>query len=329
MEKARMKLRVLRMLAASGVLPRSIRARGQSFILMFHEVGVGEMSAGAFRQLLLSLGSIFRFRAMDELLEHESARSSASMFLTFDDGLRNQLDVAYPILQELEIPATFYVCPDLIDARSWVWTYEIRHRIESMTSEMRLDLARDLYCPSADTDSLMARIRSLPLHARQDFHQQVRDSTRDFQPTLEQSRKFDLMDWAELSRLDPKVITIGSHTMGHAMVNTLTPEQAEHEIVESRRVLEKRLDREVVHFCYPNGLLGPTAEYFVRSTYATATTTAGYCLPREGTDPYRLPRLGAESSSDRMLWRLHRACEPGAFLRLPANPVKRNPTPAA
>jgi peptidoglycan/xylan/chitin deacetylase (PgdA/CDA1 family) len=307
---------IVNALVATGVLPRLVKARGQSFILMFHEVGVGPMSAASFRELLLSLRCIFRFAAMDELLHQAPAGSPPRVFLTFDDGLRNQAEVAYPILQELEIPATFYVCPDLIETRSWVWTYEIRQRVESMTNEVRLELARMLYCPSADTDPIMARIRSLPLQTRQDVHQKVRHATRGFQPSAEQSRKFDVMDWAELEQLDPRLITIGSHTMGHAMVNTLTPEQAEYEIVESRRVLEKKLDREITHFCYPNGLLGPAAERFVKDTYRTATTTAGHWLPADKLDLHRLPRLGAESARERMLWKLYRAPEASQLFKL-------------
>jgi peptidoglycan/xylan/chitin deacetylase (PgdA/CDA1 family) len=323
-----MKQIIVNALCATGVLPRLVRARGQSFILMFHEVGVGAMSATAFRQLLLSLRPIFRFAAMDELLHPAPAGSPPQVFLTFDDGLRNQAEVAYPILQELEVPATFYVCPDLIETRSWVWTYEIRQRVDSMTHDVRLELAQMLYCPSPDTDSIMARIRSLPLKARQDAHQQVRIATSKFQPTVAQSRKFDLMDWAELGQLDRRLITIGSHTMGHAMLNTLTPEQAKYEIVESRRVLEKKLDREVSHFCYPNGLLGPIAEHLVRDTYRTATTTAGYWLPTDKVDLHRLPRLGAESATGQMLWKLYRTTQAGRLFKVQLTSIERESTRA-
>ena len=117
--------------------------------------------------------------------------------------------------------------------------------------------------------------------------------------------------------------------MGHAMVDTLTPEQAEYEIVESRRALERRLNREVMHFCYPNGQLGPAAEPFVRLTYRTATTTAGYRLPVDGINLHRLPRLGAQSNSECMLWRLSRAREPGGLLSLAANSTQPDSEPAA
>src|SRR5688572_61567 len=39
--------------------------------------------------------------------------------ITFDDGLRSNMLVAYPILRALGIPATFFVCPGLIEERRW------------------------------------------------------------------------------------------------------------------------------------------------------------------------------------------------------------------
>lgn len=304
-----MKHLIWRALVTSGILPRRLAMRGDSFILMFHEVGVGQMPANSFRGLLLALKDVFQFRTIDAIHRPAADPPAPGIHLTFDDGLKSQFDFAYPILRELGIPATFYVCPDLIDAGSWVWTYEIRQRVETMNPDTRIELARALFCASTGTDAIMAKIRALPLQARVDMHAEVRRATASFRPTSEQSRKFDLMSWNEIRELDPQLITIGSHTMGHAMVNTLTPEQAEYEIVESRRVLEQKLDREVSHFCYPNGLSGPTAERFVRQAYKTATTTEGCSVPTQAIDSHRLPRISAIENADRMLWRLSRATE--------------------
>src|SRR5687768_5357087 len=57
--------------------------------------------------------------------------------LTFDDGLRNNIAVAYPILRKLEIPATFFVCPGLIDRGAWLWTHEARRRLARLGASAR------------------------------------------------------------------------------------------------------------------------------------------------------------------------------------------------
>ena len=60
-------------------------------------------------RLLQRLG--LRFETVEQLIAGGGRRRRAAV--TFDDGLRNNLTVATPLLQELNIRATFYVCPGL------------------------------------------------------------------------------------------------------------------------------------------------------------------------------------------------------------------------
>src|SRR5512144_725529 len=48
--------------------------------------------------------------------------------ITFDDGLRSNITVAYPILQRLRLPAIFFVCPGLLERGAWLWTHEMGQR---------------------------------------------------------------------------------------------------------------------------------------------------------------------------------------------------------
>src|SRR5207248_3345103 len=56
--------------------------------------------------------------------------------MVFDDGLRSNVRVAYPILRALGIPATFFVCPGLIEERRWLWTHEARRRLRFAAPSM-------------------------------------------------------------------------------------------------------------------------------------------------------------------------------------------------
>src|SRR5262245_5253266 len=51
----------------------------------------------------------------------KAGRKRKAAFI-LDDGLRNNIVVAYPLLRALCIPATFFVCPGLIEERRWLWT---------------------------------------------------------------------------------------------------------------------------------------------------------------------------------------------------------------
>ena len=171
--------------------------------------------------------------------------------IVFDDGLRNNVTVAYPILRSLGIPATFFACPGLIEDRKWLWTHEARRRLRFATPEQRHELAVALKAPSG-IDGFVQWMKGLSLADRANAEAAVRHATRAFVPTAADRAACDLADWDELRTLDPAIVTIGSHTMTHPILSKLSDAEIEAELRESRRMLEEKLDRSVDYFAYPN-----------------------------------------------------------------------------
>jgi peptidoglycan/xylan/chitin deacetylase (PgdA/CDA1 family) len=63
-----------------------------------------------------------------------------------------------------------------------------------------------------------------------------------------------MLDWAQVRRMrDSGLVEFGSHAMRHPDLAALDPEQADWEIAESKRRLERQLDRPVIAFAYPFG----------------------------------------------------------------------------
>jgi peptidoglycan/xylan/chitin deacetylase (PgdA/CDA1 family) len=227
--------------------------------------------------------------------------------LTFDDGLRNNYSVVYPILKRLGLPATYFVCPGLIGSRRWLWTHEARERLRQIEPTGRLSIARAMGAPGVDIEDLIERLKGLALSARQGAEEEIRALTPDFDPDPELRERHDVMTWEELSSLDPGLITIGSHTMSHPILTALSPEEIAFEIQESRRVLETRLNRHVTYFCYPNGEHDARAVELVRASYSAAVTSSERVL-RRCDDPYRLPRIPVDPRDvPRLAWCLHSA----------------------
>lgn len=302
-----MKHMLKRVLASSGIVPSILNRRRGCYILMLHGVGDSHFSAASFARLLDTLGKHFRFRAMDELLAGRIDGEQPSIWLTFDDGLRNHLTCAYKFLQQRSVPATFYVCPELIETGSWLWTHEMRERLRSLEPERMGRLSLELLKTELGYEDTITLMKGLASPKRKELERRIQAATPDFRPDSAQRVAFDLMSWDELRQLDPGLITIGSHSMSHAMLDSVTPEEAEYEIVHSRHVLETKLDRQVVHFCYPAGQFGPMAESFVRATYRTATITLPALLDRNIPDPHRLPRLPASACAAQTMWSLLRS----------------------
>ena len=97
--------------------------------------------------------------------------------LTFDDGLRNNYTVAYPILARLGTPATFFVCPGLIDGGRWLWNHEARERLRSLAPAPRAELAGGLGAPFSEPTAVVTWMKTLARQPREDVEDAIRLAT--------------------------------------------------------------------------------------------------------------------------------------------------------
>jgi peptidoglycan/xylan/chitin deacetylase (PgdA/CDA1 family) len=89
-------------------------------------------------------------------------------------------------------------------------------------------------------------------------------------------------------------MTIGAHTLTHALLSALSPEEQETEISGSKAVLEELLSHPVSLFAYPFGARGDYDEESVsvvrRAGFEIACANFPGVIWRR-TDRYQLPRL--------------------------------------
>ena len=257
---------------------------------MLHGIGDDEHPADLFEDQIRYLKRNFRIVPLEELLRRPG---SGAIALTFDDGLKNQLTHAYPILRRHRLPATFFVCPQLVDEGRWLWVHEIRARLASMPE------------PILRNPEPLEWMKALPLRERNIVEEKVRAATPGFTPTEAARRRCDLMNWDELNALDPSLITIGSHSLTHPILTTLDPDELLREVRDSRALLEERLGRPVPLFCYPNGTHDDAVVACVREHYDAAVIADSGFVDADA-DPHRLQRLIPGTEITRLAWYLHR-----------------------
>jgi peptidoglycan/xylan/chitin deacetylase (PgdA/CDA1 family) len=99
------------------------------------------------------------------------------------------------------------------------------------------------------------------------------------------------LTWPQLRRLERRGVEIGSHTVSHRPLTTLSDSQASAELVRSRRVLERRLGHRVPWLAYPIGSYDARiARLARRAGYRLAVTTE-YGALQSARRPLALPRL--------------------------------------
>jgi peptidoglycan/xylan/chitin deacetylase (PgdA/CDA1 family) len=100
------------------------------------------------------------------------------------------------------------------------------------------------------------------------------------------------VSWSALSdALSTGLVTIGSHTHTHALLDRLPAGEIDDELDRSIDLIGDRLGIEARHFAYPKALAGsPAADQAVRARFVSAAL-AGTQANRYGkTDPYQLAR---------------------------------------
>ena len=113
---------------------------------------------------------------------------------------------------------------------------------------------------------------------------------------VERSRPFPgsgaPLSWSALAdAVSTGLITVGSHTHTHVLLDRLPAAAVDEELDRSTTLIGERLGVEARHFAYPKALAGtPAADRAVRARFASAALAGTRANPYGGTDPYHLAR---------------------------------------
>lgn len=99
------------------------------------------------------------------------------------------------------------------------------------------------------------------------------------------------LTWSQLRLLEKRGWDIGSHTVSHTEIPSMSPEAALKTLRQSRFALERHLGHPVQWFCYPAGSVdAKSVEAVKKAGYVLATTTkSGDTLSAQ--DPLQLERI--------------------------------------
>lgn len=253
------------------------------------------VSTERFDEQMQYLSEKYRIIAMDELPDHLSGSADFAIAITFDDGYKDNLTYALPILKKYNIPATIYIATRLPEGDCRMWWYELEKLCDS----------RNSIAFTIKGKSYNYKIRNLIQKKRcfQKIHNMIQSLSENEQNYLmdliRQGRspecyKKYCLTWEEIQLLDKEpLITIGAHTHSHANMKKLTTEDLKKEILTSNSLFEEKLGHTIDHFAYPYGTSNEVGgrEYSIAgaSGYKTAVTNMCDSL-KSDSQIFYLPR---------------------------------------
>jgi peptidoglycan/xylan/chitin deacetylase (PgdA/CDA1 family) len=256
------------------------------------------LSATRFRAfcegLLLAGGTPLDADAAVAALSGEIELPPDAFLLSFDDGFRNNLTVAAPILRELGIGAVFYVTTRFVAENTGSWIDQIEDAVARTDRPcLRLPWGERAL---GDRVALLEEIRRV-VKARADLdpyavaEQVMADAgTGPFQPDAELDAK---LSWDEVREL-AGAFTVGGHSHTHRILAHLSAADLAGELDTSLALLSEALGRPVRHYSYPEGLAHCYSDAVIAALKARGIVccpTAEPGVNRVGDDLFRLRRI--------------------------------------
>jgi len=313
-----------RAILASGAL-RFMSPSATAAILMYHSVmpdpavhadSLGGIihSEGEFRAQMELLRRDYQPLSLDELvdsLKQEKRLPKRSVVVTFDDGYTDNCEVAMPILNQLEVPATFYVTVDCVEERKLPWPSRLRFAFRRTGQSVWSDnLGRSH--PLQDGDSRERAYLACCDECCQLSGKAQESFVRSIEERLEAAVANDsnslMMTYEQIRQLAKHGHLVGSHTMTHPNMAYISKDDARVELAESKQRLERALHGPIRHFSYPCPAMTPHwSEQTVAQTravgYDSAVTTNGG-VTRCGDNPLSLKRIRPTKTAEGLRWNL-------------------------
>jgi peptidoglycan/xylan/chitin deacetylase (PgdA/CDA1 family) len=246
----------------------------------------------------------------------ESRRSSRPVAcVTFDDGFASVYNLAFPILQRLQIPATVYVVSGLIDTDETVWFAAI-HEALSRTAAPHVDLLGvrhplvDNEARSHASQRIQTALKQLPAD---EFAVEEDRVMRQLGVTVQPSHveHLRMLTSAQIREMAGSgLVRFGGHTESHQILTRVPAELARREIQRSVVTMTELGGRPTTSFAYPNGAVDdyddPMVEQLRQLGVQLAVTTSSGPNGCD-TDLLRLRRygVGSHTSLGTFAWRMH------------------------
>lgn len=280
--------------------------RKQVLILMVHGVMDREDEASEWDPLwerhspkqldfvLSTLAQRYTFVSMDDavaMLNGHQPITSNAVVVTFDDGYRNNITHALPVMHKHHAPMLIYLATSAMSKQEAFWIDRIDYALQKLgdTGGSIAVGGLEIELNSSDRKAASVLYKKFRLQAKKvarsdyEFLQEM----DKIGAQLEAKTGHQLADifardpWSGMltwPEVEAQVVTeglcFGSHTVDHLRLALISEDDVRDQLIGAKSIIEGHTKEPCNHFCYPAGSYNGDVAAIVRDVgYASATTT--------------------------------------------------------
>jgi len=259
------------------------RAARSLAVIAYHEIRDGER----FSQQLDYIRRAAHPVTLDDVIRAAEGRAglpARAVLVTFDDGHRDVLEVAMPMLSERQIPAVAFVVVGLIGSDAPHWWTEVKALVRAGGSADAID--------GADAEGAVRALKRLHDDVRLASLTQLRRTAQRRAPRVPQ------LTPAELGAMESAGIAIGNHSLTHPCLSNCETEKIREEVERSHEILTEALGHPPDAFAYPDGDRDTQVTNVVRRTgYRSAFLFDHRLSAQRLSDPLNISRLRLDTDT--------------------------------
>jgi peptidoglycan/xylan/chitin deacetylase (PgdA/CDA1 family) len=257
----------------------------------------------------------YRFASFEEAVDMVAGRIPVQPYtlaLTFDDGYRNNLKFALPILRRYGIPATFFLATGHIEHRKPYWfdrldfalqhadvarrDFNIGEKVVMFNSNERKELRR-AYKVLRDIAKGLVRLDMKMIEELEEMAAVLEaESRQSLSQIFEDDDWSSLLTWDEVRVAAAEGVSFGSHTVDHIRLGLVCDDMVRDQLSKSKEMIEKHSGRPCRYLCYPSGSFSRRVMEIARECgYEAAVTTIPGTNPVTG-DSMSLRRIHLPSN---------------------------------
>lgn len=232
-------------------------------ILIYHKVNDDKVTffpavpIKAFEETCLFLKKHYQVIHFSEIeVYYSKERKRPAAIITFDDGLLDIIENAFPIIQKLDLKCNVNIDTEILEThlpQDFVRVYDMLNytQINSFFNPnfMSDTLVIDQTNPSVTEIDFTKILTNLSCEKRREFVTEMSvilkmDQNR-FSKVLSNEHIIDLKNSG--------IVEFGSHSHSHSLLTKITNEEIKHELSHSKNILEKLIGEKINIIAYPNG----------------------------------------------------------------------------